>query len=190
MSPLEVEQLGTHFFFTRKFFLGEAVAGKIRAEAQNLPLNRAGIGRDHRLDDSVRSDELAWLTPQSATGALAEAVTAFDSLMESLNEQAWLGLRSFDLQLAHYAPGSRYARHRDAFPGQDNRRITAIVYLNPGWEPAHGGQLRLHLQPPLDLEPTLDRLIVFRSEVVEHEVLEARAERWALTAWYSAAPKS
>ncbi len=166
--------------------MGEAVAHRVREEARLLPLKRAGIGKDHHFDDTVRTDELAWLTRESVTGALAEAVTAFEALMKSLNEQAWLGLRSFDLQLAHYAPGAHYERHRDAFPGQDNRRITAIVYLNPGWQPEHGGQLRLHVEPPLDLEPALDRLIVFRSELVEHEVLEARAERWALTAWYSA----
>lgn len=36
--------------------------------------------------------------------------------------------------------------------------------------------------------PTLDRLVVFRSEVAEHEVLEVYADGWALTAWYSARP--
>lgn len=182
----EVEQLGTTGFFTRHSFLGAALAERVLAEAKRVPLRRAGIRKTHELDDSVRTDELAWLTKEDATGALAEAVQHFEALMKPLNEAAWLGLRSFDLQLAHYGPGAHYARHFDAFPGQDNRRVTAIVYLNPGWVPEHGGQLRLHLAPPVELEPTLDRLVVFRSEGVEHEVLEARADRWALTAWYSA----
>lgn len=186
LTVSEVEQLGSAGFFTRPSFLGAALAERVLAERRRLPLKRAGIRRGHELDDTVRTDELAWLTREEASGALAEAVTAFEALMKSLNEAAWQGLRTFDLQLAHYAPGAHYARHRDAFPGRDNRRVTAIVYLNPGWEPAHGGQLRLHMTPPLDLEPTLDRLVVFRSEVVEHEVLEAHADRWALTAWYSA----
>ena len=143
------------------------------------------LSRAHALDESVRTDQIAWLAPGEATGALAEAERRFSDLMGPLNEAAWLGLRSFDLQLAHYGPGEKYARHRDAFEGQDNRRVTAIVYLNEGWIPAHGGQLRLHVAPPVDLEPTLDRLVVFRSAVVEHEVLEAHTDRWALTAWYS-----
>jgi SM-20-related protein len=185
-TPAEVEQLGTAGFFTRPSFLGAALAGRALAEAKLVPLRRAGIRRGHELDDTVRTDELAWLTAEETTGALAEAVAHFTALMKSLNEAAWLGLRSFDLQLARYGPGAHYARHRDAFPGDDNRRVTAIVYLNQGWVPAHGGQLRLHLSPPIDVDPTLDRLVVFRSEVVEHEVLQARAERWALTAWYSA----
>ncbi len=149
-------------------------------------MRRAGLRRGHELDDSVRSDELAWLTREETTGALAEAVEHFEALMQLLNEAAWLGLRTFDLQVAHYSPGTHYARHFDAFPGQDNRRVTAIVYLNPRWTPPDGGLLRLHLTPPLDVQPKSDRLVVFRSEVVEHEVLEAHADRWALTAWYSA----
>lgn len=185
-TPAEVEQLGTPGFFTRASFLGPQLAAGVRAQALLLPLKRAGIRHAHDRDDSVRTDEIAWLTADGSTGALAEVVAGFTALMHALNEDAWQGLRSFDLQLAHYGPGARYARHRDAFPGQDNRRVTAIIYLNPAWGPADGGQLRLHLEPRLDIAPTLDRLVVFRSEVVEHEVLEARADRWALTAWYSA----
>ena len=37
---------------------------------------------------------------------------------------------------------------------------------------------------PVDVEPVLDRLLVFQSERVEHEVLPARAPRWAVTAWF------
>ena len=182
----EVDQLGSQGFFTRASFLGAELASRVRTDAQAIPMRRAGIRRGHELDETVRSDELAWLTKDETTGALSMAVTHFERLMHELNDAAWLGLRTFDLQLAHYAPGAHYARHRDAFPGQDNRRITAIVYLNPAWVPEHGGQLRLHVEPPVELEPTLDRLVVFRSELVEHEVLKARADRWALTAWYSA----
>lgn len=185
-TPSEVEQLGTLGFFTRPSFLGRELAERVRAEAPSVPLRRAGLRRGHELDEAVRSDEIAWLTADTATGVFAEAVAHFTALMQPLNEAAWLGLRSFDLQLSHYGPGARYARHLDAFPGQDNRRVTAIVYLNAGWGPAQGGQLRLHLAPPVELEPTMDRLVVFRSELVEHEVLLAQADRWALTAWYSA----
>ncbi len=186
LTASEVEQLGTQGFFTRPSFLGPEGALRVFIEARTIPLRRAGIRRGHEIDPTVRSDELAFLTKDQTSGALGLALGCFEQLMQELNEGAWLGLRTFDLQLAHYGPGAHYARHRDAFPGQDNRRITAIVYLNPGWVPEHGGQLRLHVEPPVELEPTLDRLVVFRSEVVEHEVLPARAERWALTAWYSA----
>lgn len=62
---------------------------------------------------------------------------------------------------------------------------TAIYYVNPGWTPAAGGQLRLHAPAgPVDVEPLLDRLILFLAERIEHEVLPAHASRLAVTAWY------
>lgn len=178
--------MGTFGFFTRPSFLGPDLAQRVRAQASREPMQPAGIRSGHELDREVRTDETAWLTAQDSTGGFSEAVGHFSDLMAPLNEAAWLGLRSFDLQLAHYGPGGHYLRHRDAFPGQDHRRVTAIVYLNDGWVPADGGALRLHLEPPSDIAPTIDRLVIFRSEVVEHEVLPSHADRWALTAWFSA----
>ena len=186
MTAREAELLGSPGFFVRDGFLGAALARAVRQAASAQPLQRAGIRRVHALDDSVRTDEISWLSAEDARGPFAEAVQRFTALMHEVNESAWLGLRAFDLQLARYQPGAKYVRHFDAFPGQDNRRLTAIVYLNDGWVPSSGGQLQLHVEPPMVIEPVLDRLVVFRSELVEHEVLEARAERWALTAWYAA----
>ncbi|HET9450694.1 MAG TPA: 2OG-Fe(II) oxygenase, partial [Aggregicoccus sp.] len=62
----------------------------------------------------------------------------------------------------------------------------AIWYANPDWAPAHGGVLRLYPEgeAPVDVEPVLDRLVVFLSERVEHEVLPVSAPRLALTAWF------
>lgn len=182
LTDAEVAALGGAGWFSRETFLGAELAMQVRAQAAAVPLRRAGVRRVGELDDAIRSDELAWVTPE----LFPEAVAAFDALMTQLNERAWLGLRRFDLQLARYQPGAKYVRHRDAFPGDDNRRVTAIVYLNPTWAEADGGKLRLFVEPVVELEPRLDRLVVFRSELIEHEVLPAHAERWALTAWYSA----
>jgi SM-20-related protein len=184
----DVARLGDPGWLVRDGFLGQELARRVREEAATLTLKPAGVrrGAAHALDSAARNDAIAWLSADEATGPLREAALAFEGLMQSLNEAAWLGLRRVELQLARYAPGGHYARHRDAFPGDDNRRVTAIVYLNERWEPAHGGQLRLHVEPPMDIEPMLDRLVVFRSQLIEHEVLSAHAERWALTAWFSA----
>ena len=81
--------------------------------------------------------------------------------------------------------------------GAECRQMTALYYLNDGWEAAHGGCLRAFLpratagarrseggagdggagdgkgeggEVEWDVEPRLDRLLLFRSDVVEHEV--------------------
>ncbi|MCA2979441.1 MAG: 2OG-Fe(II) oxygenase [Myxococcaceae bacterium] len=193
LSAEEIALLGERGYFTRGAFLGPAAALAAQAAAARLvragALKRAGVrrGGQHRLDDAVRQDSITWLDEAVEDAALREVQARFEALRQALNEGAYLGLRRTELQLAHYpSTGAVYQRHRDAFPGDDNRRVTAIVYLNAAWEPAHGGALRLYVDPPLDLAPALDQLVVFRSEVVEHEVRPSFADRYAITAWYSA----
>jgi SM-20-related protein len=187
----EIAALGTKGFFVRDSFLGPEQARAVHAEATHRveagTLRPAGIrrGADRTEDTAVRGDFISWVEPAQGT-ALGSLWEAFARLGEALSSGAWLGLGRFDLQLAHYpGGGARYVRHRDAFPGQSNRRVTAIYYANPDWQPEHGGMLRLYLdEGTLDVAPTLDRLVVFLSERLEHEVLPAHAPRLALTAWY------
>lgn len=185
----EIETLGTRGYFVRDALLGNARARAIHSEAlqQASALRPAGIrrGADRTLDTATRGDLITWVLPEQGS-ALGELWKGFEALGEALSSGAYLGLGKFDLQLALYpGGGARYARHFDAFPGQSNRRATAIYYANPEWEPAHGGVLRLYPEgAPVDVEPVLDRLVVFLSERIEHEVLPAFAPRLALTAWF------
>jgi SM-20-related protein len=188
LADEEVRALAEPGVFVRDGFLGRAGALGALEHARSLwqegQLRPAGIRRDKAQDLSVRNDEIAWLDP-AIGAALGQLAGAFADLRDGLNRDAWLGLGRFDLQLARYAgTGARYVRHRDAFPGGENRRVTAILYLNPDWRLEHGGQLRLFTDPEREIEPLLDRLVVFLSDRVEHEVRPAFAERWAATAWY------
>jgi len=197
MSPLslgdeEIQSLGERGWFTRASFLGEAEARAIHAEAKARveagQLRPAGIrrGADHTLDRDTRGDFISWVKEEEQGSAIGRLREAYAALGEALSAEAYLGLGRFDLQLAWYpGNGARYARHFDAFPGQSNRRVTALYYLNPDWVPAQGGLLRIYPEGgPVDVEPTLDRLVVFLSERIEHEVLPAHGPRLALTAWF------
>ena len=183
MTELEVDSLGSRAWFMRENFPGAAdVARVAKARAADGLFAPAAISRGHQRDEEVRNDSLQWVDASDVQ--LSGLFAAFEALRVELNEGAWLGLARFDCQLAHYGPGGHYVRHCDALQGEDNRRLTAIVYLNPEWIEAHGGKLRLCLDPPVEIEPTLGRLVVFLSEKVEHEVLPSMANRLAATAWY------
>lgn len=171
------EELGDKGWSVSDAVIPRGVANAALTFARAQPLSPAAIRKNRELDAAVRSDETTWVD----ASPLHET---FEALRQELNRTAYLGLTRFDVQLARYGAGARYVRHRDAFPGSDNRRVTAIVYLNEAWRPEHGGQLRLHVEPPVDVEPVLGRLVVFLSDRIEHEVLPAHAERFALTAWY------
>lgn len=51
--------------------------------------------------------------------------------------------------------------HFDTYTGHDQRQVTAIVYLNPGWSPAAGGELKLYpfLEAPVNIAPIMNRLV-------------------------------
>jgi SM-20-related protein len=194
----EIRALHEHGWFVRDALLGPSAAMGVHDVVEELAnhgrLHPAGLSRgaSHRLDDAVRGDAIAWIAADEAPLALAPLTAVFVSLRDDLNRMAYLGLDRIEIQVARYpGGGARYDRHRDAFRtlpgGRPNRRVTAIYYANPGWRPEAGGVLRLHLEGGAhDVAPLLDRLLVFLSERVDHEVLPARVPRRAVTAWFRA----
>lgn len=185
MTDAEVARLGHQGWFVREGHPDAAVAAAVvaRRAAEGL-FTPAGVARTHQREDSIRSDRSLWSGPEDVE--LSGLHQGFERLRLELNESAWLGLSRFELQLAHYpGAGEHYVRHKDSFEGEANRRVTAIVYLNPRWEPGHGGALVIHSEgETAELAPVLGRLVVFLSAKVEHEVLPTRAPRYAATAWY------
>jgi len=181
MTDTELASLASAGWFLREDFPGAAAASAGAADQSYV-----AAGLVSGLDDRVRNDAITWLE-SSDDGPFTGLFASFEALRVEINRDAWLGLARFDVQLARYAGGAgRYARHRDARWGADNRRLTAVAWLNPGWIPAHGGALRLHVDPVVDLSPRLGRLLVFLSAKVEHEVLPTFAPRFAATAFYYA----
>lgn len=113
-------------------------------------------------------------------------------------------------QLAVYSgDGARYVRHRDSHDkGGPHRRLTCIWYGNNDWQHEHGGYLRLYLphqyrdsddvkngtntsdqddvgdESYVDISPIYDRLVLFLSGEMEHEVLPSYHQRIALTTWF------
>jgi len=127
---------------------------------------------------------------QLVPSSIISAVNTLDELRLELNKAVEFKSKRHQVQVACYpGQGARYVRHLDALPpGPDKprgRRLTALYYMNPEWTPKDGGALRMHLEgDEIDIEPLGDRLVVFASEYVEHEVLPAYAARFTLTMWY------
>ncbi|DBB06133.1 TPA: hypothetical protein ACH3X3_009687 [Trebouxia sp. C0006] len=111
---------------------------------------------DKFTDVSARGDSITWLREGSASGpggsAGLQAMQLLQEVQADLHSVMHLEKRSAEYQLAVYVGGgSQYVKHRDALPddGADphQRRVTAILYANPNWRPARGGQLRIWLPP-------------------------------------------
>jgi SM-20-related protein len=83
-----------------------------------------------------------------------------------------------------YPEGSFYKRHLDQFNRDDHRKLSVICYLNENWLENHGGQLRIYPDnQAIDFFPIAGRLVCFRSDQIEHEVLPATRTRLSITGW-------
>src|SRR5690606_22858277 len=107
-----------------------------------------------------------------------------EALSHTLKEALFLSLKDYEVHMTIYPEGAFYKRHLDQFNRDDHRRLSAICYLNESWEESDGGQLRLYLpEGARDILPVAGRLVCFRSDQIEHEVLPANRPRLSLTGW-------
>ena len=83
----------------------------------------------------------------AASAAWGELSGAVASLVDAHNAAAAARRRAApppgQVDGRHYPAGARYVAHADASLSVPHRRLTAILYLNEGWEASHGGQLSL-----------------------------------------------
>ncbi len=162
------------------------------AQLQPSQFKNAGVGRhsDFQTDHKIRGDEIMWVNEDQA--ACQSYLHWTESLRLALNQRFFLGLFEYECMFAHYPEGAFYQKHLDAFRGQKvnspNRKVSTILYLNPEWSEADGGELLLYQpdqeQPFQKILPQLGTLVVFLSEEFPHEVLPAKKSRHSLTGWF------
>ncbi|HEX4910390.1 MAG TPA: 2OG-Fe(II) oxygenase [Permianibacter sp.] len=142
-----------------------------------------GHGNGRQLATQTRSDLTCWLTGE--TQVQQRWLAAMEDLRQVLNQQLMLGLVEYECHYACYPPGSFYRRHLDAFRGNNARQVSTVLYLNPDWSAADGGQLCLYRDQELleTVVPQPGTLVVFLAEHVPHEVQEAHRERLSIAGW-------
>jgi len=169
LSPVELERMRATFF-------SHLNDGHFRTAA-------VGKQEQRKHHHGVRQDWIHWI--EEAT--LPDCDFFFQRITDIrnfLNLTLYLGIQDQEMHFALYPPGAFYKRHLDAFQHRNARKITLICYLNEGWQDDDGGQLRMYLpEQTLDVSPIGGRLVCFRSELIEHEVLPATRDRLSVTGW-------
>jgi SM-20-related protein len=181
----------------RPYALPESLITLLSNHIQTMPSSQfkvAGIGRksQHTRNNFVRTDEICWITGESAAGQTWLSWTK--SLQSYLNKRLFLGLFSFESHFAHYVKGAFYKRHKDAFKGEKNRLLSVVVYLNKSWSTEDGGELVIYQSRSKDfipfddksikVTPGLGTIVVFLSEEFPHEVLPAKRDRYSIAGWF------
>ena len=171
-------------------FLGDKETEQIVQldEFQNglLHMRKAGIGQqtEFRINESIRGDYIRWIDKASAPPPLNGYIERLNGLMRFINRSLFLSLKDVELHTTVYPAGAYYKRHLDQFKAGDHRKLSVICYLNKDWTDDLGGQLRMYPKSGiLDVLPLAGRLVCFRSDNIEHEVLPSRKERLSVTGW-------
>lgn len=184
------ENLATDGYSVTDQFLSQKETDSILAtssfQAGIESFKKAGIGKDksHQINEQIRGDYIQWLDKNNPAPAVGVYLTRITGLISFLNQSLYLSLKDFEAHLTVYPAGSYYKRHLDQFRKDDHRKLSVICYLNKNWKEENGGQLRMHLASgSIDILPVEGRLVCFRSDLIEHEVLPATRDRLSLTGW-------
>lgn len=149
-------------------------------------LAKAAIGSssDKKIIEAIRGDYTFWLDKERDRNSL-ELFEALDEMKSLINRMFYLSLSDYEFHLALYPKGSFYKKHLDQFQGRNNRMISMIVYLNQDWKDGDGGELKIYPteKENLIIAPLLNRCVMFRSDVLYHEVLTANCDRKSITGW-------
>jgi SM-20-related protein len=151
-----------------------------------LRFKKAGIGQaqEKQINEGIRGDYIQWIDPSSASIAIQVYLERISQLRMFLNQSLFLSLKDAEIHKTIYPPGSFYKRHLDQFKKDDHRKLSVICYLNEDWKELDGGQLRVYFQNEnRDFFPIAGRLVCFRSDLLEHEVLPTQRARMSLTGW-------
>lgn len=153
----------------------------LHAGSQLVPA-RVGAARKAT---ALRGDSTRWFDADALSAPQQAFVERIDALRVALNRELMLGLVDCESHYAVYPPGARYARHLDRLRDTDARVLSAVFYLNEGWQAADGGALRLYTGDGghHDVLPQAGRLLLFLSARFEHEVLPAARARMSIACW-------
>jgi len=167
-----------------------ALAGELGAMEGAGTLASAGVGRAAglRRDGDIRRAAIRWF--DGGTEAERRFLGIAEQLRIAINRRLFLGLFDFECNFIAYPTGGFYGRHLDSLAGARNRVVSLVVYLDPGWQAADGGALRVWTAPDdegpaaVEFVPQAGRVVLMMSEEIPHEVLPAHRPRHAIAGWW------
>lgn len=151
-----------------------------------LQFKKAGVGKsqEKQINEAIRGDYIQWIDKATAQPPVQAYLDKLTELISFVNQCLFLSLKDYEVHMTIYPAGSFYKRHLDQFKKDDHRKLSLICYLNENWKEEEGGQLRIYQQQKhFDILPVAGRLVCFRSDQLEHEVLPATRARLSLTGW-------
>ncbi|MDF3026028.1 MAG: 2OG-Fe(II) oxygenase [Fluviicola sp.] len=159
------------------FILPETVIG-LSANIQQLSdsdaMMTSGLGNkgDFKKDITIRGDKINWIDGQSTNPFEVIYLNKIEKFIVYLNQTCFTAIKSFESHYSSYEKSSFYKRHLDQFKNEKGRKYSIVLYLNANWEKEDGGLLSLYPKgkEQVSISPLGGRMVLFRSDEMEHEV--------------------
>lgn len=186
--------LSQQYSVVEAFFSAEEVEilrqSLIKKHEENA-FKKAAIGNrfEETIVKSIRGDVILWMDESKADASEQLFFNKLNDLINYLNRTCFLGILQKEFHYALYPKGTYYKRHLDTFQNDDRRKLSFVCYLNEdGWLPENGGELALYLnengqETEKIIYPFPGRVVIFESQIIEHEVRPVNKERLSITGW-------
>jgi SM-20-related protein len=182
-------------FFTDKEVL--ALRESLIAKYDEDRFKKSAIGNmaNEVVIEAIRGDFIYWLDEQNCNPAEQAFFTKIIDFKDYLNRTCFMGIADQEFHYAVYPPGTFYKRHLDSFQNDNRRKISVVCYLNhEDWQPEFGGELTIYKtadgrDEELNIYPVQGRMVVFESQLLEHEVKPVKQERLSITGWLKSRPE-
>ena len=155
-------------------------------EADKFKKSAIGNRVNEEIDKTIRGDFILWIDEKNTNEAEMILFKKINELTIYLNKTCFLGILFKEFHYAVYPTGTFYKRHLDTFQNDDRRKLSIVCYLNEdNWLSENGGELTIYTEKEdLDILPLPGRLVIFESQILEHEVKIVKAsERLSITGW-------
>ena len=171
-------------------FLNESLASHLKENLTTLfgqnKMQLAGTGNKAIVDRDklMRGDSIHWLDRAHNDVHENNFFDLMDRFVQYLNDNCYTGIKSYEFHYTLYAPGTFYKKHIDRFQNNDSRKFSMIMYLNTDWIVEDGGELCIHHESGLQhISPLNGKVVFFKSNELEHEVLMTHKNRMSITGW-------
>lgn len=176
-------------FFTREEV--QALRTSLLAKRDEDMFKKSAIGNsaNEKVIGTIRGDFILWLDQDTTDVAESRFFDRLNDFKDYLNRTCFMGINEMEFHYAVYPPGTFYKRHLDTFQNDSRRKLSMVCYLNDeDWKPEYGGELTIYTndngtEKQTDIYPVQGRMVVFESQVLEHEVKPVQKERLSITGW-------
>jgi len=158
-------------------------------EAESFKKSAIGNLSNEKIVEAVRGDFIFWLDETNCNPAETVYFERINDFVSYLNRTCFLGIQNKEFHYALYPEGTYYKRHLDTFQNDTRRKLSVVCYLNEEhWQEDFGGELAIYLpdeqgEKTISIVPKPGRMVIFESQLLEHEVCPVKQPRLSITGW-------